>query len=314
MTAAHNKGSSLWRWTRAKVVEIFGADLRSLAAFRMALALLVLADLANRATDLAGHYSDQGILPRSVLVEEVLNPWRFSLSLMSGQPLFQGLLFGVAAVAAVGLLVGYRTRLMTAVVWVLLLSIQWRNPLVNSSGDMLLHLLLFWGMFLPLGAYWSVDRALRPVQARFSMRFLSLATAALFLQIAFMYWFTALLKSGPEWRVDGTALYYALSIDRFTTPIGNYLLQFPELLKMMTFGTLALRGLRAIFAVLPIFHRSGTHCGRDSLREPSLRHLANDGHRHLPVGQRVMHGLLPPDLVLGEGREDKLEASGAARR
>jgi hypothetical protein len=43
-----------------KVFEVFGADLRSLALFRIVQALLVLADLANRATDLSAHYTDGG--------------------------------------------------------------------------------------------------------------------------------------------------------------------------------------------------------------------------------------------------------------
>jgi hypothetical protein len=70
------EGSPGLRWGRAKVREVFGADLRSLAAFRIVLALLVLADLASRATDLYAHYADKGILLRSVLLGGVLNPGR----------------------------------------------------------------------------------------------------------------------------------------------------------------------------------------------------------------------------------------------
>ena len=236
-----------------KVVDLFGADLRSLAAFRIALGLLVLGDIVNRATDLRAHYSDEGVLPRTTLVEELISPARFSFNLINGEPLFQAFLFGVTALAAVGLLVGYRTRLMTVIVWVLIVSIHVRNPLVLSGGDGLLRLLLFWAMFLPLGAIWSVDRALKVSPPRLSTRFISFATAGLLLQIAFMYWFTAILKSGPEWRIDGTALYYALSIDRFPTPIGSYLLQFPELLKVMTFATLALEAFGPFLLFFPFF-------------------------------------------------------------
>ncbi len=236
---------------RVKIFEIFGADLRSLAVFRMALALLVLADLANRFTDLSAHYTDRGILPRAPLVEEVLNPWMFSLNLMNGERSVQALLFGVTALAALGLLVGYRTRLMTVLVWALVLSIQFRNPVLSSAGDVLLHILLFWAMFLPLGAYWSVDRALNTAPPRLSMRFLSLATVGLFMQIAFMYWFTAIMKSGPEWRVDGSALYYALSIDRYTSPLGAYLLNFPTLLEVLTFATIALEAFGPFLLFCP---------------------------------------------------------------
>src|ERR671911_1258844 len=230
------KDMTAGRRVRAKIVEIFGADLRSLAVFRIVLALLVLTDVANRATDLYQHYTDAGVLPRTVLVEDVLSPWVFSLNLMNGGTYFQALLFSVAALAALGMLVGYRTRLMIFVVWVVLLSVQLRNPLVNNSSGLLLRMLLFWGMLLPLGAYWSVDRV-RSALPRPSPRFLSLASFGLFMQIAFVYWFTAALKSGPEWRVDHTALYYALSLDQLATPIGHFLLNFPQLLEVLTFGT-----------------------------------------------------------------------------
>jgi Vitamin K-dependent gamma-carboxylase len=246
------KNSTAGRRARAKVTEIFGADLRSLATFRIALALLVLGDLASRATDLFQHYTDAGVLPRTVLLGGVLSPWAFSLNLMNGETFFQALLFGVAALAALGMLLGYRTTLMTIVVWVLLLSIDWRNPLINGSEGTLLRVLLFWGMLLPLGAYWSVDRA-RSELSRPSPRFLSLATFGLFMQIAFVYWFTAALKSGPEWRVDGTALYYALSLDQIATPVGHFLLNFPALLHVLTFGTFALEAFGPLLLFCPIF-------------------------------------------------------------
>src|SRR5215211_6204755 len=251
--SAARKGSPVLRWGEAKIVEIFGADLRSLAAFRIVLAGLVLLDLAGRAPDLYAHYTDRGVLPRDILLQEaLLNRWQFSLNLMSGELLVQALLFGVAALAALALLVGYRTRLMSIVVWVLLISIQARNPMILNTGDTLLRLLLLWGILLPLGAHWSVDRALKAAPPRLSMRFLSLATVGLFLQIALMYWVTAILKSGEEWRVDGTALYYALSIDEITTQIGAYLYQFPTLLMVLTFATILLEAFGPFLLFSPI--------------------------------------------------------------
>lgn len=252
MTSIRN--SSTFILVREKMAELFGADLRSLAVFRIMLALLVLADLAMRATDLIAHYTDSGVLPRDQLLEEgVLDSWDFSLNLINGHPIFQALVFFVGALAAFGMLVGYRTRLVTVIAFLILLSIQNLNPLVLNLGDTLLRLLLFWSVFLPLGAYWSVDRALETSPARLSARFLSFATAGLFLQIAFMYWFTTILKSGDEWRVDGTALEYALNIDEISTPAGSLLAQFPELLKIMTFGTLALEVLGPLLLFCPFF-------------------------------------------------------------
>ena len=39
-----------------------------------------------------------------------------------------------------------------------------------------------------------------------------MGTVALLAQVMFVYFFSALLKSGPTWS-DGTAVYYALNID-----------------------------------------------------------------------------------------------------
>ncbi|MGI8909433.1 MAG: HTTM domain-containing protein [Rubrobacteraceae bacterium] len=262
-TKATREGSPALHRVRGKVAEVFSADLRSLAVFRVVLALLVLSDLANRATDLAAHYSDEGVLSRATLLGEVLNIWAFSVNLLNGTPLFQALLFCVCALAALSMLFGYRTRLATVIVWVLLLSIQQRNPLVLGSGEILLHLLLFWSMFLPLGAMWSVDssrearRGTRggatPGPRRLSPLFLSVATAGLFLQIAFVYWFTALIKTGEEWRTDFTALSFVLHYDQVVTPLGSFLSQFPTLLWMMTLGTILLEGFGPFLLFSPLF-------------------------------------------------------------
>jgi hypothetical protein len=184
------------------VAQVFGADLRSLAALRMVLALVVLANLVNGASSLSALYTDDGVLPRQILLNE-MNRWQFSLNLINGTLFVQTLLFGIAAVAALALLAGYRTRLMTAVVWVMMLSIQARNPFVLNAADTLLRLLLFWSIFLPLGARWSVDHLRHPPAPRATTQFVSFATFGLFLQIAFMY------------------------------PIAAHLLHFPALLKVL---------------------------------------------------------------------------------
>jgi hypothetical protein len=237
-------------WRQSRWAAVFSIDVRSLAALRIVLALTVLVDLGMRASELRVHYSDEGVLPRQVLLEH-LDTWLVSLALGNGTPFFAGLLFSLTAIAAAGLLLGYRTRLMTGIVWVMVSSIQWRNPFIGSSGDALLRLLLFWSLFLPLGAVWSLDRRWARTPPA-SMRVLSLGTAGLLLQIAFMYWFAVLLKSGQEWRVDGTALYYAFSIQELATPLAATLLQFPTMLKALTFLTLSIETVAPLLLFVPV--------------------------------------------------------------
>ncbi len=242
------------RWlSQGKAGELFGADLRSLAVFRIVLACVVLMDLASRATNLRAHYTDQGVLPRGDVLR-YLDSWRWSLNMINGTLTFQAFLFGLAALACVTLLLGYRTRPMTIVIWVLLVSIQARNPLVNNAGDNFLRLLLLWSILLPLGACWSLDSKAKASRLQsLSTRFLSFATLGLFLQIAFMYWFTVALKSNRAWHEDGTALYFALGARQVTRPLGEYLHQFPDLLGILTWATIRLEIIAPVLLFCPIF-------------------------------------------------------------
>ena len=138
--------SRLWPGRlRAVTAEVFGIDLRTLALFRIGLGLLLLVDLVLRGRDLTAHYTDVGILPRSALLE-TLSVGSFSLHLLNGTFAFQAVLFAIATVFAVMILVGSRTRFAVIASWVLLLSLQNRNPEILSAGDTVLLLLCFWAI------------------------------------------------------------------------------------------------------------------------------------------------------------------------
>jgi predicted DCC family thiol-disulfide oxidoreductase YuxK len=215
--------------------DAYSLDLRSLALFRIALGVMILIDLAMRTVDLNIFYTDWGVLPRGAYLDKFANPLRFSIHLMSGVWQFEAALFLIAAAFAVALILGVRTRLVTIVSWFLLVSLEMRNPAILQGGDVYFRLLTFWAMFLPLGALYSVDSALNtspdPPQQD---RFFSYAGLALLLQVAFVYAFSVAMKSGKEWRTEYSAVYYALSIEQMSTPVGRFLLHFPKLLPVLT--------------------------------------------------------------------------------
>ena len=212
---------------------LFGIDTRSLALFRVGLSLVLLDELSVRARNITAFYTDQGVMPRGFIAENTQNLWSFSLHLASGSPYFEAVLFFCAVIAAVALLFGYKTRLATFISWLLLASLFVRNPEVQSSGDILMLLLLFWGLFLPLNLHWSVDRARATNGAAVPLRVLSTATAAVLVQAALVYLFAALLKTGEPWH-NGTAVWLALNWDQGTTALGRSLLNFPWLLSLLT--------------------------------------------------------------------------------
>lgn len=229
---------------RKWAAQMFGVDLRALAVLRIGVAIAILVDLAMRARDLEVHYGGSGILPLDLVVGQdapsYYRPTMFSLHVLSGEVWFQAMLFVVTAIVAVLMLIGYRTRIVTIICWFLIISLHSRNPLVITGGDTLVRMLLFWGMFLPLGARYSVDSALNVSLSRRKTRIADAATFALLVQLVCMYFFTGLLKTHAYWHVDGSAVYYALNLDMLTTSFGQYLLNYPILLRGMNFLVLYL--------------------------------------------------------------------------
>jgi hypothetical protein len=102
---------SVHSW-RSRFQEIIGLDLRSLALYRISIALVILYDLADRAGDLSAHYTDAGILPTSSMLAFYGSKIYSSIHVIaSGSVAAEAGVFVVHALAAVALLVGYRTRL-----------------------------------------------------------------------------------------------------------------------------------------------------------------------------------------------------------
>lgn len=227
-------------------------DLRSLGLFRIGLALVLLIDLLHRAASLRAHYTGEGILPLNPFQSDFAKPYFWSLHFLSDSFAFQVLLFVLSSLFALALLLGYRTWWANLLSWILICSIQMRNPLIGQFGDVVLRLGLFWGLFLPLGACFSLDR--QNTQRDPPLHFTGGIAWAFILQLAFVYWFTAILKTGPDWWSEGSAVYYALSYETLAKPLGLWLTQFPGLLKFLTYLTLVVEILAPLLVFSP-WHR-----------------------------------------------------------
>ncbi len=233
---------------------LFTIDLRSLALFRMGLALCILADVCTRCGDLLAHYTDRGIYPRAIhfqLAEDASSLW--SIHTTNGTTLFIALLFLLQILAACFLLLGWRSRWATFACWLLACSLRYRNPYVCNGGDVILVILLFWSLFLPLGARYSLDAA-RNRTHPLPQSLCSPATAALLLQVCLIYWVSALTKFDPSWRTEGTALQDALFLESFHTPLSPLVAELPGAwLRFFTISTLYLEEAGPVLALLPFF-------------------------------------------------------------
>jgi hypothetical protein len=231
--------------------QIFAIDLRSLALFRIALGVLILAGVALRTVDFRVFFTEDGVWPVATAWAEDWAPGMWSLHLLSGSFAWQAGLTVAEALAGLALLLGWRTRTVAVLAWVLVASAQKRDVMIVSGAGGLLRQFLFWGMWLPLGARWSLDARRRTGSPAGPDSVLSAASAALLLQVILVYGANVLYKSDPAWRSTGDAIWMALSQETYSRPLGRWLLAWPGLLRALTHGTFWLEALGPLLVLIP---------------------------------------------------------------
>lgn len=228
----------------------FGLDLRSLALLRFALGLYTAADALQRMLEAGFYYSDSGVLPRATLAATKIR-WAWSFHMFGGDTWWPLLLLTGTLFASLALAAGYRTGIFSVVVWALTVSLTNRNELVLDGGDAVHRLLLFWGMFVPLGAVWSLDALRTPLRAPTQTTVTSCATFALRVQMAFTFFIAALLKTGDPWRKTFDAVWMTLHYDVYVHAGGAWLRQFPDFLRWVTMATMVIEFAGPLVLFLP---------------------------------------------------------------
>lgn len=223
----------------AYLQKYFSIDFKTLSFFRIFIGFIVLFDLMTRSFSITEHYSEAGLLPLNTLDLQYGAKYYWSLFSLSSHLVFTQILFLIGFIFNILFIIGKFTKVSTIVLWIIVLSIQYRNPSLIQSGDDLLRILLFWSMFLPLNKNFSIDYMRKE---KISGLYFSYANIGILLQIALLYFFTASLKTGSEW-FNGEGVYYALMIDQYTTPFAKILLKYPGFLKLLTYFTLFIEWL-----------------------------------------------------------------------
>lgn len=232
-------------------ITVFAIDLRSLAAFRVLLAAALLMRVLGTLPEATAFLSDEGVLPRTTVLDLGFTD-RTSLYFANGTPYFAIALLYLEALGAICLLIGFRPRVAAALCWVLHFSLAARNPFIGSGGDVLAPLLLFWAMFLPIGARFSLDAILAEPSA--PKRILNVASAGLLLQASYVYFFGALLKTAPEWITDGSAVYLAMHNDAIATRFAHIVRPYVFVTQPLTFFVLWIELLTPFLLFTPVFN------------------------------------------------------------
>jgi hypothetical protein len=255
-------------WWRALREIYFTVDPRSLGAFRIALALVLLLDLARRWAELSFWYVNTGLLPNHTLLWRPPAKHLFSLFFGVSNPAEAHVGFALCAIVYVLFLVGYRTRWVHLLVLVARVSLNTRLAVVENGGDMVMNLLCLLTLPLPLGARFSLDAVALarneqratglvaplphfvPERARHPI--VSLAVLGLLLQFAFIYFFNAASKDGSAWK-DGSAVHYALHQDKLVTWTGVWMREHlpPLAIRGLTRGVLVTEWAAFLLIITP---------------------------------------------------------------
>jgi hypothetical protein len=222
-------------------------DSRPFGLFRIALGIVLLQDLWARSREISTFLTDDGILPRGVLRAGA----SWGLFNLTGEILPVIALFIGGTIVTLAFTVGYRTRVATGLAWVFFVSLHRRVPPIQTGGDSLIDILLFFGFFTNLGARWSLDARRKGIQAYVRApvpRFMQYIPAVLYLYTAR----AKLLAAGTAW-LNGPILYQHLHLHGWVRPAGVLLGEHPGLCAFLGGATIVVEFLIPVLMIMPVF-------------------------------------------------------------
>lgn len=238
---------------------VFGLDTRSLSLFRIGLGILLIADVFLRWPDVLTLYTDDGFFTRAI-ARDFFDKYQglaweqgtWSVHFWSGTAQWIYALLVAQAICGAGLIAGTATRACTIIGWILIASLQIRNPIIITSGDFILKLMLFWGIFLPLNRHWSLDawwvrRRGRQWRAGVAANG---GTVGFVWQLIFIYFFTGIAKWNEEW-LTGVAMEKVLNLDIYLRPLAYELAPYKSFLKWVSWSTVGIEVIGIWLLLLP---------------------------------------------------------------
>jgi hypothetical protein len=273
-------------------------DARVCAAIRIGYAALVLVHLAVLFPDLDHWFTDAGILPLEAS-RRVASPHAWSLLwLLPGTATVVNTCFWIAAAQAAMLLVGFLPRLNALCIFIWLVSLQQRNPLICDGEDVAMRMIAFFLIWMPLGNCWSLNSLLsrywtgprnaplqNPQSAIHNPQFLAPAwpLRLLQLQMALIYLSAALEKLSGETWLNGTALYYVSRLDDYfgRFPVPTAIFDSPWIVALLTWSVVL---VELAVPLLIWFRETRLPCVAAAI----LFHLANEWTMHLFLFHWIM--------------------------
>ncbi|MGO9466403.1 MAG: HTTM domain-containing protein [Isosphaeraceae bacterium] len=212
---------------------------RPLGAFRVVFGLIMLAYLALMIPQFEFYYTGAGLL-QGTEAREAAGLLRFSPLQYVQSPAIAYAVLAATMAAAAGVMLGWRTRIMTVLLYLGMLSLYHRNVSSNGGPDAVPMITSFYLMFCPAGAAYSLD-ALRAARKRGTYAeplIVPWAQRMLQMQLCLIYFQSSAIKcEGALWR-NGTTVHYVLFNREFAWFNLEWLAQYPLLINVMSHGAI----------------------------------------------------------------------------
>lgn len=210
-----------------------------LGLYRIAIGLLTLYSFSLFAKDADVFFSDEGVLTTRTVARELGREYHTILHWIRS-PFGVRLALAALMLAAVCFTVGFHTRVASVLLYLLVVSFHERNPLVLNGSDSVLRTMLFFFMFAPAGAAWSVDHVRRRIRSReVTPRLISpWAQRMMQVQVSVIYFVTAYAKTRGALYHQGTAMYYVFGLVDFNVRGVEQLMNHPLIYSFLTYAVL----------------------------------------------------------------------------
>jgi len=210
---------------------------RTAGLFRWLLGFLCATDLIRHWKEARWFYANTGVLTNHYHLFRPSSNFNFSAFHAFSTLGEVHVAFALALFCHLCLMVGWRTRLFAVLTFIIVTSLDNRLVMVENGGYVVVNLITAYAMFLPIGERFSVDALLRSYRERkektfrdldepyhpawASRPFVSLAVLLVVLNLAVVYFFNVVNKSGQIWR-HGETVHYVLYLNRMVTGIAVF--------------------------------------------------------------------------------------------
>lgn len=147
-------------------------------------------------------------------------------------------------ISLVGLLIGFKTRLMGALAWLMHIILNTTGHFTAYGVETFLHIALFYCTILPVGCCWSIDA--RNKTHKIPGYLITLSVRIIQLHLCIMYLACGIEKSmGAQWW-NGEAIWIAMQQDQFHNVNIDWMANMPIVPKLLCWSTLVVESFYAV--------------------------------------------------------------------